>query len=191
MSPGDYVKVLRYWFRSLPLRFAGVKLGPGYRLAANVQAQVGERAGQPGKIAIGIGCWLEEGVVLNGFGGSIALGNNVFLGPATVIYGHGGVVIGDDCLIAMHCRILSSNHTIAPFGTAIRTQPDVLLPTTIGRDVWLGAGVTVLGGVTLGDGCIIGAGAVVTKDIPAGAIAHGIPAQVKGWRPGAPDSPHG
>lgn len=114
------------------------------------------------------------------------LGANVFLGPHSVIYGHGGVEIGDDCLIAMHCRILSSNHTVAPFGTAIRSQPDVLLPTKIGRDVWLGAGVTVLGGVTIGDGCIVGAGSVVTKDLPAGAIAYGTPATVKGFREGSP-----
>jgi acetyltransferase-like isoleucine patch superfamily enzyme len=128
------------------------------------------------------GCWFEDGVVLDGFGGSINLGRTVFLGPHSVIYGHGGVTIGDDCLIAMHCRILSSNHTIPPIGTVIRTQPDILLPTKIGRDVWLGAGVSVLGGVTIGDGAVIGAGAVVTKDIPPGAIAHGIPAVVHSWR---------
>jgi acetyltransferase-like isoleucine patch superfamily enzyme len=101
-----------------------------------------------------------------------------------LIYGHGGVTIGEGALLAMHCRILSSNHTVAPAGTPIRSQPDVLLPTKIGRDVWLGAGVTVLGGVTLGDGCIVGAGAVVTKDLPPGAIAHGVPAVIQGWRAG-------
>lgn len=36
----------------------------------------------------------------------------------------------------------------------------------------------ITAGVTLGDGCVIGAGSVVTRDIPAGAIAAGMPARV-------------
>ena len=86
--------------------------------------------------------------------------------------------IGRDTLIAMHCRILSSNHTIPNRKVKIRSQPDIFLPVTIGEDVWLGAGVTVLGGVTIGNGCIVGAGAVVTKDLPPYSIAVGVPAKV-------------
>jgi acetyltransferase-like isoleucine patch superfamily enzyme len=127
-------------------------------------------------------------VLLHPYGGTIRLERMVFVGPACVIYGHGGVNIGEGSLIAMHCRILSSNHTIAPLDTPIRSQPDIPLPTDIGRDVWLGAGVTVLGGVTIGDGCIVGAGAVVAKDLPPGAIAYGIPARVQGYRAGATGS---
>ena len=87
-------------------------------------------------------------------------------------------MIGKDTLISMHCRILSSNHTIPPPGTVIRSKPDQPRATRIGRDVWLGAGVTVLGGVTIGDGCVVGAGAVVTHDLPPHSIALGVPARV-------------
>jgi acetyltransferase-like isoleucine patch superfamily enzyme len=38
--------------------------------------------------------------------------------------------------------------------------------------------VTILGGVTIGEGAVIGANAVVTKNVPAGAVAVGIPARV-------------
>ena len=48
----------------------------------------------------------------------------------------------------------------------------------IGDDVWLGVGVNVLDGVRIGKGAVIGAGSVVTKDIPKGAIAAGVPAQI-------------
>jgi acetyltransferase-like isoleucine patch superfamily enzyme len=106
----------------------------------------------------------------------------VFIGPQVVIYGHGGVEIGDDTLISMHCCILSSNHTVPAAAKKIRDQPDLLLPTKIGRDVWLGAGVKVLGGVTIGDGCVVGAGAVVTRDLPPYSIAMGVPARVTGRR---------
>jgi acetyltransferase-like isoleucine patch superfamily enzyme len=127
-------------------------------------------------------CELGRGVELNPWGGRIHLGRQVFLGPYVVIYGHGGVEISDHCLIAMHCCILSSNHTIPPRSEIVRHKPDIFLPTKIGRDCWLGAAVTVLGGVQIGDGCVIGAGAVVTKDMPPYSIANGVPARVVGQR---------
>ena len=52
------------------------------------------------------------------------------------------------------------------------------LPITVGNNVWFGAGVIVLGGVTIGDNVVIGAGSVVTRSIPSGVIATGIPARV-------------
>ena len=49
---------------------------------------------------------------------------------------------------------------------------------TIGHDVWIGHGAIVLPGRHIRTGAVIGAGAVVTKDIPAYAIAVGNPARV-------------
>lgn len=165
--------------RRTRLRLQGVELGGGGDIGPGVVVRP-----TPGRIRIGRDCSLETGVMLAAYGGTIDIDRWVFLGPYTVIYGHGDVTIGEGTLVAMHCRIVSSNHTIAPRRTDIRSQPDVLRPTRIGRDVWLGAGVTVLGGVSIGDGCIVGAGAVVTKDLPPGAIADGVPATVRGFRAG-------
>ena len=58
------------------------------------------------------------------------------------------------------------------------TQPLQGAPVRIGNDVWIGAHAVVLKGVTIGDGAVIAAGAVVTKDVPAGVIAGGMPARV-------------
>jgi len=51
-------------------------------------------------------------------------------------------------------------------------------PTVIGDDVWIGAHSIVVGGVRIGSHSIIGAGAVVLGDIPAFAVAAGVPARV-------------
>src|SRR5262249_43105640 len=93
-----------------------------------------------GAIRVGPECELGPGVELNPWGGHIHLGRRVFLGPYVVIYGHGGVDIGEHSLIAMHCRVLSSNHMVPARDRLIRNEPDVPLPTKIGRDCWLGAG---------------------------------------------------
>lgn len=165
------------WSRRLRLRAGGVLVGAGCTIEARVMCQPGYLR-QRGQVVLGPNCTLATGAILAGWGGKILLGENVFVGPYTVMYGHGGITIGEHTLISMHCRVLSSNHTVPAPGVLIRSQPDILLPTRIGRDVWLGAGVTVLGGVTIGDGCVIGAGAVVTHDLPPNTICHGVPARV-------------
>jgi acetyltransferase-like isoleucine patch superfamily enzyme len=133
---------------------------------------------KPGKIVLQSGTKLSKGCVLDCFGGEITIGSNVFLGPYCVLYGHGNIRIGNDCLIAMGCKIIAGNHTIPAPDALIRLQRDVAEPIVIGNDVWLGADVKVLAGVTIGDGCIVGAGSVVTSDLPAYSIAIGAPAKV-------------
>ena len=51
-------------------------------------------------------------------------------------------------------------------------------PVKIGNGVWVGAHATILSGVTIGDNAVIAAGAVVTKDVPANAVAGGVPAKI-------------
>ena len=143
----------------------GAELGQSVRLGPGVDFNLGgcyrntlRPAGSKGRIQIGDQGWIEKGSVLWAFDGSIRTGTNVFLGPYVTIYGHGGVEIGDQTLVSMHATILSSNHAVPGREKEIRAQPDILLPTKIGRDVWIGAHAVILGGVTIGDGCVIGAG---------------------------------
>lgn len=163
-------------------RTQGVKIGPNSRIASNCDIGLGMESCRRGKIQLGTDTELSPGVVIHPYGGTVTMGKCCFIGPSVVIYGHGDVTIGDECLIAMHCRILSSEHSQPPSDVSIRSQADVKKSTRLGRDVWLGAGVTILGGVTVGDGCIIGASAVVTGDLPPFSIAIGQPARVVGQR---------
>ncbi|BBD57359.1 hexapeptide repeat-containing transferase [Nostoc sp. HK-01] len=178
ISINNASKLLAQKIRLLYLRGLGIEIDFSCLISSNIVINLGYSQGHKGNIKISSKTQISHGVTLDAWGGSITIDENVFIGPYTVIYGHGGVKIGKDTLISMHCRILSSNHTIPDRDTRIRWNPDILLPVTLGEDVWLGAGVTILGGVTVGNGCIVGAGAVVTKDLPPYSIAVGVPAKV-------------
>ncbi len=83
--------------------------------------------------------------------------------------------IGAGAFIAPGVCLACSGHAIHP---SQRSTYMTSAPITLEDNVWLGANVTVCGGVKIGAGSIIGAGSVVTKDIPAGVIAAGVPCRV-------------
>lgn len=53
---------------------------------------------------------------------------------------------------------------------------------TIGDDVWIGYGATIMSGVHIGQGAIVAAGAVVAKNVPPYAVVGGVPAKVIKFR---------
>ena len=109
--------------------------------------------------------------------GCIVLGENVRLNQGTVLVAYDRVEIGADTLIGEYVSVRDANHGIEP-GQPIRQQPHAARAIRIGEDVWIGRGVCILAGVSVGSGAVIGANSVVTSDIPAGAIAAGVPARV-------------
>ena len=114
-----------------------------------------------------------------GQGGSITLGarSRVHRGCHLIAY-LAPIQIGCDVGIAQNCAFYSYNHGVAP-GEPISKQPlQTRGAIVIDDHAWLGVGVIVLSGVRIGKGAVIGAGAVVTDDIPDGAIAVGAPARV-------------
>jgi acetyltransferase-like isoleucine patch superfamily enzyme len=180
--------IFRSWWKRCHTR--DLHLGRDVKLGRFTVFETHRALPNKSHIVIGDHCRIEDHARLEAWRGSIEIGKHVFLGPAVTIYGHGGVSIGDNSLIAMQCCIVSSNHSLPECGTPIRTMPDLPLPTKIGSDVWLGAGVTVLGGVSVGDGAVVGAGSVITKDLAPGCIAYGVPATIRGWRKGAQKNSH-
>ena len=64
-------------------------------------------------------------------------------------------------------------------------------PPHLGDRVLVGAGAKVLGPVRVGDDAQVGANAVVVKDVPAGAVAVGVPARARPARRRAPCSTRG
>lgn len=69
----------------------------------------------------------------------------------------------------------------ARIGEAAHVAPGCALAgnVTVGARAFLGVGCSVIPGVTIGDDAMVGAGACVLRDIPAGAVAVGVPAQIR------------
>nr|WP_301952487.1 MULTISPECIES: DapH/DapD/GlmU-related protein [unclassified Rathayibacter] len=111
--------------------------------------------------------------------GDVEVGADCSLNPYTVV--RGDVVLGSAVRIGAHTSILGFNHSMEP-GTEVFRQPLTSRGVRIGDDVWIGSHVVVLDGVTVGDHAVLAAGAVVTKDVPAGAIVGGNPARRLRWR---------
>lgn len=108
-------------------------------------------------------------------GTNIRLGRNVFVNQGCRLDDIGGIRIGDDVMLGPGVRLISSGHPLDP---ELRRRQVTAAPIVIGRNVWIGAGATVLQGVTIGDDSVVAAGAVVTSDVPAGVLVAGVPARI-------------
>jgi serine O-acetyltransferase len=105
------------------------------------------------------------------FGVEISLAATLGTG-VYIVHSH-AVVIGGSTVLGNNVKLLGSN----TFGNSQGNGNDY---PTVGHDVIIGAGVRVVGSLIIGDRAKIGANAVVTGDVPADAVAVGIPAKVVG-----------
>lgn len=145
---------------------------PGYRFGYWLRRTLVKRiaASCGSKILVKRRAYIGRGVGLR-------LGDNAELGQNARI--DQPVTIGDHVLMGPDVVILTVLHGFEDPDVPIILQgKQETRPVVIGNDVWIGTRVIILPGVSVGDGAVIGAGAVVTKDVPAGAIVGGSPAEV-------------
>lgn len=110
------------------------------------------------------------------FGFGISIGDNFYANFDCVLLDGGGITIGDDVLFGPRVGIYTSDHALDPDERAAGIC--VARPVKIGDRVWIGGGVTINGGVDIGAGSVIGSGSVVTRSVPAGVVAAGVPCRV-------------
>ena len=85
-----------------------------------------------------------------------------------VVIDHGmGVVIGETAIVGDDVLIYHGVTLGGKINDRVKRHP------TVGKNVLLGAGAKIIGDVEIGDGAMIGANAVVTKNVPAGAVIVG------------------
>lgn len=95
---------------------------------------------------------------------SIEIGDNVMFGPRVVV--------------ATPCHPLVAEERISHVYEDGEHDWEYAKPVKIGNNVWVASCVTICGGVTIGDDSVIAAGSVVTRDIPSGVLAGGVPCKV-------------
>jgi len=124
---------------------------------------------------VGENFWVEPPFRTD-YGCNTYIGENFYANYDCIIIDVAEVVIGDDVFFGPRVCIYTAGH---PIDAEIRnTQLEYGKKVKIGDSVWIGGNTVINPGVTIGSNVVVGSGSVVTKDIPDGVIAAGVPCRV-------------
>ena len=121
-----------------------------------------------GKIKLGFATEIGFGTSLKAGALGIETGEYTQINENCVIAGN--ITIGKRVLIAPSVTLVTGSHK---FGLGIQPRfsgDGVEKIMTIGNDVWIGAGVLIIGEVSIGNNCVIAAGVVIDKSVPENTI---------------------
>jgi acetyltransferase-like isoleucine patch superfamily enzyme len=151
-----------------------VRLGYGFQI---------NNDGPPENVTIGANS-IVRGILHASRGGKIHIGEGVYIGDNTIIYSTNCIEIGTGAMIAHDVNIYD-NDTHHKDWTLRKTELDCMIkkvkpsvpritsaPVSVGDYCWIAAGAFIFKGCTIGEHSIVGAGSVVTKDVPADAVAY-------------------
>ena len=170
-----------------------LRIAPTVDIARSVQVEIWR--GTTTTVEIGEGTKIGALVKLSLRGGSMSVGAHTDVRRFGTYHVGGALTIGSGCVMStgmhVHCaeqitigdKTIIGEYTTIADSRHLRTPPDRAVhhstrtaPISIGRNIWMGAHAVIASGTSVGDMAFVAAGAVVTKDIPGGWLAAGVPA---------------
>lgn len=145
--------------RSFSVIYAGSEIGDSFTTGHGAIIQTAVKIGN--RVSIGSHSEIEHDVVI---GNDVRVHSGCFVAQ--------GTVLGDRVRLSPLVSITSTKHPLLPEKKKNRRGPH------IEEGVYVGIGAVIMSHITIGKGSLIAAGAVVTKDVPAGAVVLGNPAKV-------------
>jgi len=132
------------------------------------------------------GCRIEAGTKIGAF---VEIQKGAVIGQRCKISSHTfvceGVTIEDEVFIGHGVMFINDRYPRATAQGRLQTEADwTAIPTRVCRGASIGSGAVILCGVTIGVDASVGAGAVVTRDVPPGALVAGVPARLMRHRQG-------
>ncbi len=166
----------------LILRWAWLKLRWRGRLQTDGLCFVGPgvkfEIGREAVVRLGRWSWIGHGSKIRAHEGEVEIGAKTVLGQECTISCFQHVAIGRECIVADRVMLIDFDHGVVEPERPIRHQGIYKRDVNVGHNCWIGYGACILRGVTVGDNAIVGTSTVVTKDLPANAVAGGVPARI-------------
>lgn len=128
------------------------------------------------------GCRIGDGTMIGPF---VEIQRDATIGRRCRVQSHtfvcSGVEIHDEVFVGHGVMFVNDKtpRATTPTGEPQQAQDWTRLPVVVERRASIGSGALILGGVRVGEGALVGAGAVVTRDVPPGAVVAGVPARVR------------
>lgn len=140
----------------------------------------------PENVEIGDDVYVGHYAILKGyFTNKLRIGSGSWIGQQAFLHAAGGIDIGRGVGVGPGAKIFTSSHDLGPVRAGRRLEDDPIMaralsfaPVVLEDGCDIGVGAIVMPGVTVGKGAQVAAGAVVTRDVPPGAIVAGVPARI-------------
>jgi UDP-2-acetamido-3-amino-2,3-dideoxy-glucuronate N-acetyltransferase len=149
-------------------------------VSSDVALGRGVRIFQPNLVNL-YGCTIGDETKIGAF---VEIQKNACVGCRCKISSHTficeGVTIEDECFIGHGVLFINDKHPRATKDGELQTEADwTVVATRVKRGASIGSGAIILCGVTVGERAMVGAGAVVTHNVPDGAVVAGVPARLR------------